>query len=40
MTELILISIAAIIIGLSLGLLGSGGAILTVPSVNLYCWAE
>jgi len=34
MTELILIAFVAILIGLSLGLLGSGGAILTVPALT------
>ena len=33
MTELIIIAFVAILIGLSLGLLGSGGAILTVPAL-------
>lgn len=33
MTELILIAFVAVLIGLSLGLLGSGGAILTVPAL-------
>jgi len=33
MTELTLIAFVAILIGLSLGLLGSGGAILTVPAL-------
>jgi len=34
MTELIIIAFVAIFIGLSLGLLGSGGAILTVPALT------
>jgi uncharacterized membrane protein YfcA len=34
MTELIIIAFVAILIGLSLGLLGSGGAILTVPALT------
>mgnify|MGYP000597015601 CR=1 FL=1 len=34
MTELIIIAFVAIFIGLSLGLLGSGGAILTVPALS------
>jgi uncharacterized membrane protein YfcA len=34
MIELILIAFVAILIGLSLGLLGSGGAILTVPALT------
>jgi len=33
MTELFLIAFVAIFIGLSLGVLGSGGAILTVPAL-------
>ena len=34
MIELILIIVASIVIGLSLGLLGSGGSILTVPALT------